>query len=767
MGIGDNSAKGIAAKSRYLALLMTGTALATAMALAPANGQGAPAIAGSGTSVAAINIPPQPLASALVAFSRQTRVQVLIDQSLASGRTSPGVSGAMAPTAALGRLLAGTGLRYRFSGANAVVVERAATSPSSGASTAAPAGAISLDTIDVQGGAPAIGSAGEIVINSQELARRNPTDARGVFAGEPGVQVGGAMPMTQKVYVNGIEETNLAVSIDGSRQNNRVFHHNATTLIDPAFLRTVRVDAGIAPADAGPGALAGAIRYETKSALDFLSAPGFGAFLKSSFETNGGVFRQILSGYARTGNVDAIGYFSYARGSEFTAGGGGVVPGTSTNILSGYMKLGYETDNGYRIQFSHEQIVDDAPRPFRANIGFISGRPPGEPTIRDYRMNRSNTVLQITRTSPDGLWDPTALIAYSRTVLNTPIWIRATNTNIPGSGATESLNGKFENKFAFSLGNIVAGFDFYSDRANYTDPTYAVQERASNVGGYVQARIQPVERLRLSFGFRGDVHRLVGTNGTHWDNSGLSANISGEFDIVSNFLIAKAGYSTIFGGVPMAENYIQNTAWNYGTGPRAVTARNATAGLEMRWQGLILGGRVFRTNIDNARAASFSPATNAIRTRNIESEGYELTAAYSWGSGFVRAKFVDTRVKIDGQPADTDTGTYLASPVGRVFTLTAAHTLQQIPLTVGGDIEYTPAYSYVPAGVQPYKGYEVVNLFAEYRPPSMPNLTLRVDLKNMLDKRYSQRTTYGHEFPTVTPLYQPGRSLVLSASAQF
>ena len=43
--------------------------------------------------------------------------------------------------------------------------------------------------------------------------------------------------MSQKVYVRGVEETNLAVTIDDARQNNKIFHHNATTLIDPSLLK--------------------------------------------------------------------------------------------------------------------------------------------------------------------------------------------------------------------------------------------------------------------------------------------------------------------------------------------------------------------------------------------------------------------------------------------------------------------------------------------------------------------------------------------------
>lgn len=128
---------------------MAGTALAPAIASDVAMAQNQqPARAGADAGVRTLSIPPQNLASALVAFSRQTRVQIVIDQALASGKTSPGVSGALAPAAALSRLLAGTGLTYRFTNATSVSIERPGAAASGGAM---PGDAISLDTIDVQG----------------------------------------------------------------------------------------------------------------------------------------------------------------------------------------------------------------------------------------------------------------------------------------------------------------------------------------------------------------------------------------------------------------------------------------------------------------------------------------------------------------------------------------------------------------------------------------------------------------------------------------
>jgi hemoglobin/transferrin/lactoferrin receptor protein len=748
-----------------MTLLLAGTAIA---GLNP----GRPALAQTATATAAIlDIPAQPLASALIAFSRQTRIQIVVPSSVAAGKRANAVSGQLAPQAALQQLLAGTGLNYSFTGANVVTITGARPAATAGVA-APPADAIQLDTINVAGASIARGGVSEIVVGPQELERKQPTDVREIFAGEPRIKIGGSTPMSQKVYVNGVEENNLSVTIDGSRQNNKVFHHNGTTLIDPAFLKAARVDAGVAPADAGPGALGGAIAYETKDARDFLSGNGFGAFAKTQFNTNGSVFTNSLSGYARHEGFDALGYFTIGKGQNYKAGDGQEVLGTSTDILSGLAKLGWEAPSGDRFQISHERVHDDAPRPFRANIGFITGRPAFEPRVRNYQIDRQNTVFTYSRTSPLGWWDPKAVLAYSRTDVETPIFERppagsSVPVTYPGTGITDSFNGKFENRFGFGgFGSITAGVDFYKDKALYKDRNYRVDEKASNAGIYTQARLTPIERVRLSFGLRGDHQWFTGTTGEEFENSGLSRNISGEFDLIPEHLTFKAGYSHVFGGIQLAENFIMNPSWRYGTGIRAATSDNVTAGLVARWNGFTVEGSVFRTVLDNARAARFAVAS-ATLAREVESEGYEIGVGYAWEDGFIRAKYADIDVRIDNQRADSDAGTYLATPIGQVVTLTGAYTFKQYGVTIGADIEIVLDYKKVAPGNQPLKGYEVVNLFAEYKPLQLPHLTFRAEVKNLLDKTYADRATYGQEFGTVTPLYQPGRAFVLSASARF
>ncbi|MBP2316335.1 TonB-dependent receptor [Azospirillum soli] len=742
------------------AALMASTALGATLTAMPAAAQQSAPV----DRPAAFSLPAQPLRSAIDAFSRQTGWQIGYPGTLADGRTSRPVNGTMAPAQALETLLAGTGVTYRLTGPATATLAPAPAPSASG-------DAVVLSPVSVSAAASAPTGPAQIIITKEDLERKNPQNLRDVFVGEPAVRVGSSVPMSQKVYVDGLEETNLSVSIDGSRQNNKVFHHNGTTLIDPAFLKTARVDAGVAPADAGPGALAGSIAYETKDARDFLAGDGLGAFVKSSFATNGSVFTNSVAGYGRHQGLEGLGYFTYAKGGRFKDGVGRKVEGTETDLKSGLGKFAYETDTGHRFQASYERVYDDAPRPFRANIGFISGRPPWEPRVRDYTMDRQNLVFTYTDSQPTDLWNPKLLVAYGRTDIEAPIFTRPVGASTvpgsyPGKGATSSFNGKLENAFTIGMGTITAGTDFYVDRANYEDRTMTAVEKARNAGLYGQARLTPVERVRLSFGMRADQQWFEGTSGEEWTNSGISHNVSGEVDVWPEYLTAKAGYSRGWGGVQLAENYVMNPAWRYGAGPQPATADNLTAGLVGRYQGFTAEGRVFRTELDDVRAPRFAVGSGTL-TRDVKSKGYEVGIGYAWDTGFVRAKYADIDVTIDGLPADSDTGTYLATPMGRVYTFGGAQTIPAWELTFGADVEIVLDYDKVQAGQQPLKGYETVHLFVEHRIPQYSNLTLRVDVRNLLDETYADRATYGQEFGTVTPLYQPGRTFLLTASAKF
>lgn len=752
-----------AASGRALTTLLVGTALGT-------GGQFFAAVNIAQAQTAArsynINIPAQPLANALKQLAQQSGVQIAFGTADVGAAQAPAVSGSMSVEQALARLLAGSGKSYSFTAPTTVAIrsDSAATVARSGG--AAVAGATVLDTITFTGARdPGLNS---VSIGPRELELKRPADLQEVFADQPKVKVGSSLPMSQKVYVQGIEETNLAVTVDGARQNNKVFHHNATNLIDPALLKAVSVDAGVAPADAGPGALGGAIVYETKDARDML-APGkhLGGLATASYDFNSKTHTTGLSLFGEREGFEFLGYLNFAKGDNYTAGDGKVVDGSSANLLSGLGKVAYQAENGNRFELSHEQLRDDAPRPFRANMGSITNPKPWEVPIRDYKLDRSNTVFTFTDETPEGWWDPKVVLAYTSSRVETAVYgPPAGSPSYQGVGKTDSFNGKVENRFAVDMGSVTAGFDFYNDKAALDAKADSSSERASNIGLYAQARLEPWERTRLSFGARGDNQWFEGTTGEKWTNAGLSGNVSGEYDLIPDFLVAKAGFSHVWAGIPLAENFIFNPVWNYSTGPEPVTSNNYTAGLAATYNGFTFEAGIFRTDINNARTARYA-VTRAIETHDIRSQGFELGGGYDWGSGDFKVRYANIDVNIDKLPADSDLGTYLATPMGQIITLAATHRFEDYGVTVGGDVEIALRYDNVIPGTPALKGYEVVNAFVEYTPPSSPNFTLRGEVKNIFDETYADRATYGQEFPNVRPLLEPGRAFRVSATAKF
>ncbi|WP_244593525.1 TonB-dependent receptor [Methylopila sp. Yamaguchi] len=779
-----------------------------------------------------LDIPSKPLLAALADYTAATGVQLVRTGGDRIAGRSRAVSGRFGAEEGLRAMLAGSGLIYQFTGPRT-----AALYPIGGAMPVQLAGeAEALDELQVTGesgaGAPG-GAPGSFVVTSADIERKNPQDVRDLFGGEPGVQVGSSIPLSQKVYVRGVEETNLAVTIDGSAQNNKVFHHNATTYIDPGLLKQARVDPGVAPADAGFGALAGSIAYETKDVPDLLGhdRDGYGGIVKGTFNSNGAVFGNSYTVYGKQNGFEALGYFNWADGGRYRAGENGPrlptqagrperpdlrgekIPGTATDLLSGLAKLAYESSEGHRFEVSHERVHDDTSRPFRANAGdIIAGA--GNPLTRNYKLDRQNTVLNYSTTSPEGWFDPKVVLAYSETKVKIPNFSVLDEIG-HSTGSTSSLNGRAENRFALPLGSVTAGVDFRHDVAKVdyglnerglSDPVLAAgyldaRERMTNIGLYAQARLEPIERARLNFGGRADHQRFKGTNddpGSDISHSGLSGNVSGEYDLVPDLLTAKAGYSHVWAGVPLAENFIMNRNWDYsgetGKDLNATTADNYSAGLVIRHSGFAIEGSIFKTQIENARNAKFSntydfdgrfvnfylPVPGASWAPDLDTKGFEIGAGYEWETGFVRVKYAHIDVDINGRPGDSDTGNYIATPVGDVITISAAHTFAAWNVTVGGDIEIAPKYKRT--GYDPfsatlenprgdkypaYPAYEIVNAFIEYKPKLKYETTFRLDVKNIFDEAYSSRATYGDEFGNVTPLYEPGRSFLMTAQVKF
>lgn len=616
-----------------------------------------------------------------------------------------------------------------------------------------------LSTIQVEGVATEIG---ETLIDLEDIQRLDPNDLQDLFRGTPSVQVGSSIAASQKFYVNGIEETNLAVTIDGARQNNKLFHHSGTNIIDPELLKAVRVDAGVAPADAGPGALGGAVAFETKDVADLLKdGDNFGGAVGLEYNTNGNTFDRNLSLYGRSGGFEALGFIKKASGDDFEDGDDEEVVGSEAALKSGLFKVGYLFDNGYRAKLSYEKVKDNGKRPERANFnrGFTS---------ENNELERETVVFSVKDDTPEGLFNPYMRIARTDTKLD---WV----TSYPTEGEYESVNGVFANEFVLGMGTVDVGVDFYDDKTKGIFPTFGEfpEEESENRGVFAQARLSLTDRARVSFGARYDDHEIEGVDGSEHDNDGMSGNISGEFD-VTPFVTTSAGYSHVFGGVQLTEPYIANEAWDYSAGLKESKADNWFVGIDLNAEGLssslsglTVGVKLFRTDISDIRDEEYGTGPDVYS--DVESDGFEINSRYDWQSGFVRLSYIDVDTEINGIEGSTSSY-YIGTPIGKALKADFAHSIEEVGITIGADVQHYFAMDGHDGTVRvdnAFAEYTVANAFMSYTPKLYSDLTLRASVNNLFDEDYIDRASYGQEFGEGTSLKEPGRSLVLSAKLNF
>src|SRR5690606_23664447 len=94
-----------------------------------------------------------------------------------------------------------------------------------------------------------IEATGGVVVTREDIEALQPTDPSELFARESAVTVSGGAGPSKRIHVFGMEQSNLAVTVDGVPQGVTSWHHTGSNVIDPAFLRSVEVEAGAAAAD--------------------------------------------------------------------------------------------------------------------------------------------------------------------------------------------------------------------------------------------------------------------------------------------------------------------------------------------------------------------------------------------------------------------------------------------------------------------------------------------------------------------------------------
>lgn len=647
-----------------------------------------------------------------------------------------------------------------------------------------PAGTVTLDPITlIAGGAENIEATGGAVVTTEDLEAQQPADTSELFARESAVTVSGGAGPSKRIHVFGIEQSHLAVSVDGVPQGPTSWHHTGSNVIDPAFLRAVEVEAGAAAADAGFAAGAGAVRYETLGAQDLLEdgrRTGGKAIL--SYGSNGRGAAASVAGYGVHGGFDWFVMLHGQDGKNYKSGSGREMFGSAPAARGALVKVGYEADPG-RLELSYEKARDDADRVIKMNMDLDR-----DPTTFPLRSDRETLTLSYRATAPGAVWDPEIRLYHSKN----DYWRPNYSLGDLGGGTRpfpngdmilerETFGGVVQNTFSLAQGSVTAGVDFAQNDYhvdNYGDQSLAqprVREFSTmQAGAFVQGRFEFASGFDLSTGLRYDHHRFTDWTGARFTDSGASANATLSYRVNEMFEVY-AGASRSWMGFDIGEyGLLHARSAGFATDPDFRPAKGTTykLGLNAKGGSWTAGVTLFDIRLDGLGAYNSDPAVNRLENdKEGRSRGFTLTGAYDLANTRLGATFTRANVTYDGAFSLPQGGSFM--PTGDLATLYVDHRMPDQNLTLGASLEWAGNLSkpeMTAAGFRDHDGYAVVNAYAAWTPEMLRGATLRLGVDNLLDKTYYERGSYVERVRgtrEIQPQFAPGRTITLGVSMAF
>ncbi len=238
------------------------------------------------------SIPAKSLAAAIADVGAVTGWRIAYAFDIPAATTSSPVSGDMTPEQAVGRLLGGTGIGYRVTGARSIVLEN-------GIASSDVAGAVVLGTINVSGAsglavdAPYEASDSSAYISGEQIERYRGTSPADILKSAPGVYSGQSRASGGiDANIRGLQgQGRVPVTVDGAQNSTAMYRGYQgianSTFIDPDFIGGVSVEKGPSMNAAGAGAIGGMVSMRTVNADDIIpEGESFGARIKVEGTTN-------------------------------------------------------------------------------------------------------------------------------------------------------------------------------------------------------------------------------------------------------------------------------------------------------------------------------------------------------------------------------------------------------------------------------------------------------------------------------------------------
>lgn len=609
-----------------------------------------------------------------------------------------------------------------------------------------------------------VGQQLDSLMSSEDLDRKQATDLDDIFSGISSVLVGGSVGAAQKIYVRNLGEDTLNIMVDGATQSGVTYHHTGRISIEPELLKQVRVQVGAGDATNGPGALGGAIRFETKDPEDLLGSNNFGAQLKTSYFSNTHGTKNSATLYGRFSQAfSAMASYVALDQDDMEDGEGNELPGTNSEQTLGFLKLVGDLGAGQRLTLSHENLAEEGEKLTRPE--WREG--PGNP-LRELEFERKTSTLNYQ-------WDAENIDAV---LLNFNAYTTDFDIYRPWDNYTSAVQTDgftLSNTSQLASHNLEYGLDYRDDEvtAGEADDADAYRETSEVLGLFVQDRYQITEELLLSFGTRYDEFETVDKAGNEFTEEGFSPNVGFSY-AVNHQLTFSGGYAEALRGVETNDGFKLFGTTN-DPNLQAERAKNLEFGIDYEFGEFLLSAGVHEVTIEQVIGNRTPWSRHYENLGDLESEGYTLGLTYSGERLFSKWTFLDTTAEINGEQVTRYSYGYLGTSTGNTLSVdTAYHIITGLEVGWIATLVQDLDDIYVAAAEASIDkpGYNVHDFYLHWEPQALNNVNVTLTVKNAFDEQYLDHGsiedfTHIADYEGVVGYPAPGRDIRLSLALQF
>lgn len=631
----------------------------------------------------------------------------------------------------------------------------------------------------------------------------------------PGVDVGGAQSLNQRITIRSMDDRDLNILIDGATQNSYMYHHMGNLQIHADILKSVDIEVGTnSVVDRGLG---GSVRFETKEARDLLnSEQRYGARVHYAHADNAGSDASLTAYGLLTDDIDFLAYFNRVDRENYEVGGGdildaegniiagtdGKVRGFDGTITDALFKLGWDINDDQRITLGYETYQDEGDYSYRPDMGLATDLAisnslatpllwPTEFTRDTLTINYQANFGEDTSLTATAFSNVSELWRDETGWANNPAFAAFAGI-VTGEAKNQGFNvlaetvaqGQSEHQFTYGIDIVKYTTDYYAD---YAENDEASSEESTISSLFVQDRVELTNGLMFIPGVRYDIYSI---DSQVIDNTfrELSMAVALEYYISETFVI-KASTTELFKGPEIAEVFIG--AGLFDTANPDIQAENGVnSELAFAYQDkvrgeddLTLGATLFRTTIDNyIYDYATRPEVGGRWKDNIgdmEIQGFEAYVGYAVNG--LQAQITYSKARSDLDAFDEYSvldGARIDRQQGDDISASVSYQVPDMDLNLYWEVISVDS---VEAGLNldgatldnQKDSYTVHNISATWHPEMVEGLSVIVGIDNLFDEFYaSHASRTGVSFhPRFGELYlldyEPGRNVKATLAYRF